>query len=152
MASYSDFQTDQTFHQFSWPWYRTWPSPNYEWFPWSICNLWLASRERLPFRAPGSVSLLGTCLCSNCWDQIYRTCHIFFLHLKYPSVLSRFCFTAYKKCKGMLLWWIFILRATRLPNMLLKQGCHRMLEHAIEGIVWLIRWSYWIIWCPLSLT
>ena len=21
-----------------WPLYRTWPSPNYEWFPWSICN------------------------------------------------------------------------------------------------------------------
>ena len=21
-----------------WPWYRAWPSPNYEWFPWSICN------------------------------------------------------------------------------------------------------------------
>ena len=20
------------------PWYRVWPSPNYEWFPWSICN------------------------------------------------------------------------------------------------------------------
>ena len=20
------------------PWYRLWPSPNYEWFPWSICN------------------------------------------------------------------------------------------------------------------
>ena len=22
------------------PWYRTWPSPNFEWFPWSICNGW----------------------------------------------------------------------------------------------------------------
>ena len=20
------------------PWYRAWPSPNFEWFPWSICN------------------------------------------------------------------------------------------------------------------
>ena len=26
------------FPPISWPWYRTWPSPNYEWFPWSICN------------------------------------------------------------------------------------------------------------------
>ena len=26
------------FPQISWPWYRVWPSPNYEWFPWSICN------------------------------------------------------------------------------------------------------------------
>ena len=24
----------------SWPLYRAWPSPNYEWFPWSICNGW----------------------------------------------------------------------------------------------------------------
>ena len=22
----------------SWPWYWLWPSPNYEWFPWCICN------------------------------------------------------------------------------------------------------------------
>ena len=28
----SDFPT------ISWPWYRAWPSPNYEWFSWSICN------------------------------------------------------------------------------------------------------------------
>ena len=33
-------------------------------------RVWLASRERLPFRTPGSVPLFGTCLCSNCWDQI----------------------------------------------------------------------------------
>ena len=26
------------FPPISWPLYRTWPSPNYEWFPWSICN------------------------------------------------------------------------------------------------------------------
>ena len=26
------------FPQFSWPWYRLWPSPIYEWLPWSICN------------------------------------------------------------------------------------------------------------------
>ena len=36
-----------------------------------------ASKERLPFRIPGSVPLFGTCLCSNCWDQIPRTCHVF---------------------------------------------------------------------------
>ena len=38
-------------------------------------HMWLASRERLPFL--GSVPLFGTCLCSNCWDQIPRTCHVF---------------------------------------------------------------------------
>ena len=31
-------------------------------------RVWHASRERLPFRTPGSVPLFGTCLCSNCWD------------------------------------------------------------------------------------
>ena len=36
-------------------------------------RVWLARRERLPFWTPGSVPLLGTCLCSNCWDQ----CRIF---------------------------------------------------------------------------
>ena len=28
----SDFPT------ISWPWYGTWPSPNYEWFPWGVCK------------------------------------------------------------------------------------------------------------------
>ena len=40
-------------------------------------RMWNASREHLPFRTPGSVPHLGTCLCSNCWDQIPRTCHVF---------------------------------------------------------------------------
>ena len=56
-------------------------------------RVWLASRERLPFRTPGSVPLFGTCLCSNCWDQISRTCHVYStFRLEYPLVLSRFCF------------------------------------------------------------
>ena len=40
-------------------------------------RVWLASRERLPFQTPGSVPIFGTCLCSNCWDQMPRTCHVF---------------------------------------------------------------------------
>ena len=40
-------------------------------------RVWYASRERLPFRTPGSVPHCGTCLCSNCWDQIPRTCNVF---------------------------------------------------------------------------
>ena len=39
-------------------------------------RVWHASRERLPFRTPGSFPHFGTCLCSNCWDQIPRTCHV----------------------------------------------------------------------------
>ena len=49
---------------------------------WVVCmehlqRVWLASRKSLPFRTPGFVPLFGTCLCSNCWDQIPRTCHVF---------------------------------------------------------------------------
>ena len=40
-------------------------------------RVWHASRERLPFLTPGSVPLFGTCFCSNCWDQIPRSCHVF---------------------------------------------------------------------------
>ena len=36
-----------------------------------------ASRERLPFRTPGSVPLFWTSLCSKCCDQIPRTCKAF---------------------------------------------------------------------------
>ena len=36
-------------------------------------RVWHNSRERLPFRTPGSFPLFGTCLCSKCWDQIPRT-------------------------------------------------------------------------------
>ena len=56
-------------------------------------RLWHASRERIPFRTPGSVPLFGACVCSNCWDQFSWTCRLFStFHLKYPSELSRFCF------------------------------------------------------------
>ena len=40
-------------------------------------QVWHTSRERLPFWTPDSVPFFGTCLCSNCWDQISRTCHVF---------------------------------------------------------------------------
>ena len=42
-----------------------------------LLRVWHASRERLPFRTPGAVPHCGTCLCSNCWDQNPRTCHVF---------------------------------------------------------------------------
>ena len=55
-------------------------------------RVWHASRERLSFWTPGCIPLFGTCLCSNCWDQIPRICHVFYstFHLEYPLVLSRF--------------------------------------------------------------
>ena len=58
-------------------------------------RVWHAIGKILPFRTPGSVNpLFGTCLCSNCWDQISRTCRVLnypTFHLEYPSVLSQFC-------------------------------------------------------------
>ena len=36
-----------------WPWYRNWPSPNYEVSIEHLRRVWHASRERLPFRTPG---------------------------------------------------------------------------------------------------
>ena len=40
-------------------------------------RVWLARKECLPFRTPGSVPFFGTCLCSNCWDQFAQTCRVF---------------------------------------------------------------------------
>ena len=38
LTSYCDFPTYQDFPRIPWPWYRAWPSSNYEWFPLRICN------------------------------------------------------------------------------------------------------------------
>ena len=56
-------------------------------------RLWHDSKERLPIRTPGSVPLLGACLCSNCWNQIPRTCHVFRHY--YVSVLQKL--TGYRR-------------------------------------------------------
>ena len=73
----SDFPTNQTFHQYhdlhtELDLHRLWVVSMEH-----LQRVWHASRERLPFRTPGSVPHCGTCLCSNCWDQIPRTCHVF---------------------------------------------------------------------------
>ena len=63
------------------PWYRAWPWPNYEWFPswpWIICNGYgMRAGNAYPFGHLVPSFLLGTCLCSNCWDQFSRTCSVF---------------------------------------------------------------------------
>ena len=75
-----------------WPWCRSWPLPNYEWFPWSFCNgCSMPSEDAYP---SGLLvrSLFGTCLCSY-WDQFLRTCRVFLdFSIWISSVLSRFCF------------------------------------------------------------
>ena len=66
------------FPPMSWIWYRLWPSPNYEWFPWSICNgSGMPAGNAYPSGHLVPSPHFGTCLCSNCWDQIPRTCRDF---------------------------------------------------------------------------
>ena len=66
------------FPPISWPWYRLWPSPDNEWFPWSICNGGgIPAGNTYPSGHLVLSPHFGTCLCSNCWDQIPRTCHVF---------------------------------------------------------------------------
>ena len=61
----------------SWLWCRAWPSPNYEWFPWSICNgCGMPKGNAYPSGHLVPYLFLGTCLCSNCWGQIPRTCQV----------------------------------------------------------------------------
>ena len=56
------------------PWYRTRPSPNYEWFPWSICNgCGMPAGNAYPSGHLVPSPVLGLA----CWDQIPRTCHVF---------------------------------------------------------------------------
>ena len=66
------------FPPISWPWYRLWPSPNYEWFPWSICNrCGMPAVNAYPSGHLVPFPYFGTCWCSNCCDQIPRTCQVF---------------------------------------------------------------------------
>ena len=84
--------------------YRSWLSPNWEVVMEHLRQVWHASRERLPFRTPGSVPHFGTCWCSNYWDQIPRTCHVFtrlftsntpwyFLDFASAGYISGICFS-----------------------------------------------------------
>ena len=75
--TYSDFTTNQTFHQChdidtELDLHRLWVVSMEH-----LQRVWHASRERLPFRTPGSVPHCGTCLYSNCWDQIPQSCNVF---------------------------------------------------------------------------
>ena len=77
ILDHCDFPTNQTLHQFhdldtELDLHRLWVVSIEH-----LQRVWHDSRERLPFRTPGSVPHFGTCLCSNCWDQIPRTCHAF---------------------------------------------------------------------------
>ena len=60
------------FPPISWPWYRAWPSPIMSGFHGAFAT-GVACQQ-------GTLTLPDacvTCLCSNCWDQIPRICHVF---------------------------------------------------------------------------
>ena len=95
----SDYSTNQTFHQF----YDLITNLTFTKF-WvdsmeHLQRVWHVSRERLPFRTPGFVPLWGTCLCSNCWDQIPRICHVFtrLFTLNTPWYFLNFAFDIFHK-------------------------------------------------------
>ena len=81
----------------SWSWYRSWPSPHKEWFPWSIATD-MACQQ-------GTLTLLDTWFRPPFRDllvlQLLRpdSSNLPFLnstfHLEYPLVLSRFCFVIF---------------------------------------------------------
>ena len=88
LTSYCDFPNEY-FPLIPWRWYRAWPSTNYEWFPWSICN---GCQQ-------GTLTLsdIWFCppfwdLCSSCWDRFSRNCRVFsrLFTLNTPW-LFRFC-------------------------------------------------------------
>ena len=65
------------FPPISWHWYRAWPSPIMSGFHGAFATDMACQQGTLTlpdtwFRPP-----LWVCLCSNCWDQIPRTCHVF---------------------------------------------------------------------------
>ena len=78
----------------AWPWYRTWLSPNYEWFPWSTCKgCGMPARKRLPIWTPGCVSFMYL-LIIQLLRPVFPILSCFFstLDFEYLLVLSRFWF------------------------------------------------------------
>ena len=64
------------FPPISWPWYRTWPSPIMSGFHEAFAT-GMPAGNAYPSGHLVPTHHCGTCLCSNCWDQIPRTCHVF---------------------------------------------------------------------------
>ena len=67
---------------------------DYEWFSMEhLQRVWHASRERLPFRTPGSVPHLDLLMFQLLRpNSLNLPCLYSTFHLEYPLVLSRFCF------------------------------------------------------------
>ena len=78
----------------SWPWYKTWPSTNFGWFPWIIASGVANQQETLLhpntwFRPPfGDLRMLQ--LLRQFLPNLSYLLSTF--HLEYRSVLSQMCF------------------------------------------------------------
>ena len=115
LTSYGDIPATLDFHldfsPITWPLYRAWPSPNHEWVPWSIGNgFCMPAGNAHPFGHLVPSPFLGTCLCSNCWDEFSQTYHVFsrIFTLNAPWY-SRFCsFYILVKIANypLLYWWM----------------------------------------------
>ena len=61
----------------SWHWYRAWPSPIMSGFHGAFATGVACQQGTLTFPDTWFRPHWGTCLYSNCWDQIPRTCYVF---------------------------------------------------------------------------
>ena len=65
------------FPPISWSLYRAWPSPIISGFHGAFATGVACQQGTLTLPDTWFRPHCGTCLCSNCWDQIPRTCHVF---------------------------------------------------------------------------
>ena len=80
------------FTSVSWLWYRTWPLPNYERFPWSIWNGCVIQEEMLAILDTLSCPFLGLPYALFVDTVFDKTCHYFLdFFASTVQVLSRFC-------------------------------------------------------------
>ena len=104
----SDFSSDQTFHHFmtfilSLTFTELWVVSMEH-----LQRVWHASRERLPFRTPGSVPFLGlACVPMLRPDSSNLPCLYSTFYLEYPLVLSRFCFLI-PRVRFFISWNVFL--------------------------------------------
>ena len=118
-------------------------------------RVWLASRERLPFRTPGSVPHFGTCQCSNCWDQIPRTCHVFtrlftsntpwyfldFAHY-FVFVFLRFVFFSFLFVTFLLVFFSFFFLSVSFRFFFVSQFTGTPIVQVVQNFFWGV--YYWV--------
>ena len=96
------------------------------------------------FPTLGSVLLLGTCLCSECWNQFHRTCRFFprlftlnthrnFLDVALLKYTMRFCFIF--SCRCDILFEFQVLHSRAGDDRYIQWGRH-LLQHCVKIMDW----------------